>query len=104
MYTDKRSRKHYILIIVLALLLTIAGTVFFLRPDDKVDEESLQAIKAAVMRSALQCYVVEGAYPAELDYLIENYGLTVNTEDYYVNYEAFAENLPPNVIITHRKK
>ena len=35
----------------------------------------------AVQQSALQCYTVEGAYPPNLEYLEENYGLRVNTTD-----------------------
>ena len=36
-------------------------------------------------------------YPPSLAYLTENYGLQVNTEDFYVTYDAFASNLPPTV-------
>ena len=60
------------------------------------------AIREAVQRSALQCYVVEGVYPPNLQYLEDNYGLQVNTEDYYVSYEAFASNLPPTVKVVNR--
>jgi hypothetical protein len=41
-------------------------------------EEEAEAIKDTVSRRALQCYVIEGAYPESLDYLVENYGLAVN--------------------------
>ena len=104
MYTDRKTHKYFIVIIALVLILALAGIVTFLRPDDEVDEEGLKAIKSAVMRSALQCYVVEGVYPSDLQYLIDNYGLTVNTEDYYITYDVFGENVPPNVIVTYRKK
>ena len=55
-------------------------------------------------RSALQCYAVEGVYPPNLQYLEDNYGLQVNTKDYYVSYEAFASNLPPTVKVVNRKE
>ena len=34
------------------------------------------------------------------EYLEENYGLQVNTRDFYVTYEAFASNLPPTIRVT----
>ena len=45
----------------------------------------------------MQCYVVEGVYPENLSYLEENYGLQINTRDFYVAYDAFASNLPPDI-------
>ena len=67
-------------------------------------EETTRSLKEAIQRSALQCYVVEGVYPPDLDYLKENYGLTVNSKDYYIDYEIFAENLPPEIRVIPRKK
>ena len=64
--------------------------------------DSVQAITETVQKLALQCYVIEGAYPAGLDYLEENYGLTVNKEDFKVVYTPFAENLPPDVKVLVR--
>ncbi len=64
--------------------------------------DSVQAIEEAVQKLALQCYVIEGAYPDSLAYLEENYGLTVNKEDFKVMYTPFAENLPPDVRVLVR--
>ena len=63
-------------------------------------EEGAQAIRDAVLRSARQCYVVEGVYPPDLEYLEENYGLRINTEHYYITYDAFSSNLAPDVIVS----
>ena len=65
-------------------------------------EEGAEAIREAVRRSALQCYVVEGVYPPDLEYLEDHYGLRVNTEDYYVIYDIFASNQPPDIRVTKR--
>ena len=50
----------------------------------------------------MQCYAVEGSYPASLDYLEENYGLLVNHDRFIVTYEAFASNLMPQVNVLER--
>ena len=49
------------------------------------------------MEKALQCYVIEGSYPSDIEYLEENYGLTVNKQEYMIIYTPFAENLPPDI-------
>lgn len=59
-------------------------------------------VREAVKNAALSCYAVEGAYPAELSYLMENYGLTYNEEQYIVSYDAFAENLFPDIRVLER--
>ena len=56
-----------------------------------------EAVREAVLRSAVECYTVEGAYPENLDYLIQNYGLTVNQDNYIIVYEVFASNQLPEV-------
>ena len=104
MYSDSTSKKRsrllwlFILIVLAALILLIAVK----KPGRDISEESAAAIQAAVQRSARQCYVVEGVYPPSLQYLEENYGLQVNTEDFYVTYDAFASNLPPTVYVTSK--
>ena len=66
-------------------------------------EESAVAIQQTIRRSALQCYVIEGVYPPNLQSLEENYGLQVNEKDFIIHYEAFASNLPPAVRVMIRQ-
>ena len=100
MYTDAVKKKRGWLLLLLLVLVVLAA-IFFLRKNAGRDlsAESAAAIQAAVERSALQCYVVEGVYPPDLDYLESHYGLQINTDDFYVTYDAFASNLPPTVIV-----
>ena len=67
-----------------------------------LDSASAQALRQAVLQAAVQCYAVEGSYPALLDYLEENYGLLVNHDRFIVTYEAFASNLMPQVNVLER--
>ena len=60
------------------------------------------AVRQAILRSAAECYAVEGAYPASLDYLQAHYGLTVNRQDYIIIYEAYASNQLPDVQVLIR--
>lgn len=103
MYSDRRKTRSGLLALVFALLLlaVLAAAVFGHSGRD-VSEESAAAIREAVRRSALQCYVVENAYPPDLQYLQDNYGLQINTEDYYVVYDCFSSNLPPSIRVIVR--
>ena len=105
MYTDavKTRRRRWRLlalgILVLALVLLLVNAA----PGRDLGEESAAAIKAAVQRSALQCYAVEGVYPPNLAYLEDHYGLQVNTKDFYVSYDAYASNQPPAIRVTSKR-
>ncbi len=105
MYSDRRkSRAPYF--IALALLLLVALGAYALAGgimNGDMEEESAASLKAAVERGALQCFVVEGVYPPNLKYLEEHYGLQINHEDYYVTYDAFASNIPPEIRVTVRE-
>ena len=63
----------------------------------KVSENRLTEIEETVERYALLCYATEGAYPPDIDYLVENYGLVVNRDKYIYAYEPIAENIRPQV-------
>ena len=98
MYSDKKKKHTFWIWIVLALAaIFVLVYTFAGHSGEDLTEESAAAIQEAVRRSAMQCYVVEGVYPENLSYLAENYGLQINTRDFYVVYDAFASNLPPDI-------
>ena len=98
MYQDKVSHKQRnILLILLCAVFLVCGYFAFSGSSGDLDEETATAIQDAIRKGALQCYVVEGVYPPDLAYLQDHYGLQVNTDNYYVVYEAFASNLPPTI-------
>lgn len=104
MYTDRKKRYAPALLLAAAALLVLLAVLAGVRmtSEREIAAESAAAVKAAVVRSALQCYVVEGVYPPDLQYLEEHYGLQLNREDYYITYDAFASNLPPDIRVTPR--
>ena len=58
-----------------------------------------QFVYDAVHRAALTCYAVEGAYPSDLAYLRENYGLAFDESGYRVTYSTFASNVVPDIYV-----
>lgn len=105
MYFDtKRHVLRWIMPLLLVLLLALGVKLFLVdRPARQVQEETAYAIAETIRERARQCFAVEGVYPESLDYLIENYGLRINTTDYYVVYEVFADNLPPDIRVAKKE-
>ena len=103
MYSDRAKKRTGVIALLLGVLL-LAGLSYlcFGHWGRDVSEEAAAAIRETVRRSALQCYVVEGVYPPDLQYLTDNYGLQINTEEYYVVYDCFASNLPPTIRVIGR--
>ena len=70
------------------------------RLSQTADREQTELLREAVNQATISCYATEGRYPADLDYLIEHYGLQVDTEHYIVTYEIFADNVRPRIRVT----
>lgn len=104
MYSDKKKKYTRTIIAIVAAVLAAAAVLWSLTggAGKNLTEESETAIREAIRRCALQCYVVEGVYPPDISYLEQNYGLTVNREDFYITYDAFASNLPPDIIVSRK--
>ena len=99
MYSDKAEKNRPWLWYTLAAVVLIALIWLFIRlaGGSENRENAAAAIREAVETSARQCYVVEGVYPPDLRYLEENYGLQINTAEFYVVYDIYASNMPPTV-------
>lgn len=97
-----RDHKFITVCVILAIIVVcvVFYSVFTVTAEDIADREN--AIKETVQERALQCYVIENAYPESLAYLEENYGLTVNKEDYLIVYDLFAENQPPQIKVIYQ--
>lgn len=104
MYVDKKRRRWLWGVFAAVAVLLCTGVYFLTVPSSgrDMEEGSITALAEAVERSARQCYVVEGFYPPSLEYLEENYGLQINTDDYRVVYSVFASNLAPSVQVIRR--
>lgn len=62
-----------------------------------------KSIRESVYRAAMTCYACEGAYPESFEYLCENYGVSVDPQDYAVYYEVFASNIMPEITVVSLK-
>ena len=65
----------------------------------RADQENLSMAEQAIRRAAVECYALEGWYPDSLDYLVEHYGIRVDTSRYLVDYQFVASNLMPDITV-----
>ncbi len=66
---------------------------------EKNENLSKEAAYGIIEKSVMQCYASEGSYPANLEYLQEHYGLILDEEKYIYEYNIFASNVMPEIII-----
>ena len=98
---EKHNIAHYIP--VLLLITMVFEFAFFSNlalSDNSV--RNREVLEKALNRSISQCYALEGMYPPSLDYLIDNYGLTYDSEHYFIDYRFIGSNLRPDVTIIER--
>ena len=92
---------------VLRLLAVGAALLFFFlglsNLEDGHREEGKKQLEQAIRRSAVACYATEGIYPPNLEYLEEYYGIQIDESRYTVIYDAFAENLMPDITVLEKE-
>lgn len=91
-----------LVLLLFAIALIVALWVAFGFVAEQAKEQGAQTLRDSIMDAAMQCFAIEGCYPPSLEYLQENYGLSVNEDDYTVVYVAFASNVPPSVDVRMR--
>ncbi len=96
------SRKNTIINMVLMAVILLIAYWGLTSLDSKSDELQLRTLSDAITRSCAHSYATNGAYPASLDELVENYGLQINEEKYIVHYDAFAPNIMPDIQVFNR--
>ena len=89
------SRKTLIFTII--LIITVG--ILLNTADESLEVERLENLEKAIHKSAVACYAIEGFYPADIEYLRENYGLMVDEGRYTVIYDAFASNILPEITV-----
>lgn len=85
--------------ILFAVILVAAMVILMSTADSGLEDERLESLAQAVHKSAVSCYAIEGFYPADLEYLRENYGLMIDESRYTVIYDAFASNILPDITV-----
>jgi len=94
-----RRRRSRIIAVVVCLVLCAAIVFAFAASGDISRRQGVTTMRETVIDAAQQCAAIEGSYPSSLSYLENHYGLIINHNDYLVNYEWLADNIPPSVTV-----
>jgi hypothetical protein len=96
-------KKHHAarLIATIALFILIAAGLWFgsARVGKQESAGQLVRVQEAIRRAAVNCYAVEGCYPASVSYLEEHYGVQIDRTRYSVWYECIGANVMPTVVV-----
>ena len=90
--------------IIFTVIILITVVLLFMSAVDsaavKADSSATITLEKAIKKAAVQCYAIEGFYPPEPDYLVENYGVIIDYNKYAVSYISFTSNIIPDIKVT----
>ena len=102
-YFDHRKESHPLRNLLLSvgffLVILAACGLGFNFISRQSSEEEMATLEQAILKSVAHCYAVEGVYPESLDYLKEEYGISYDSEKYFVDYQIWGENIMPDITI-----
>jgi hypothetical protein len=81
---------------VIIIALVFIGTNRFY---SNVNGKQITIVQHAVESAAIQCFALEGAFPPNLEYLEQHYGLKLDRQRYIYDYNVFASNIKPEINI-----
>ena len=96
----KKKRVPWVFLVILWVFGFVLLAVDNLEEDRQMQD--IRRLEQALHRSAVACYAVEGAYPSDVAYLREHYGLTYDERRYTVHYELVASNFMPTIEVMVR--
>ncbi|MBQ3329262.1 MAG: hypothetical protein IJG88_04840 [Eggerthellaceae bacterium] len=97
-----RRRRVRIAAALVCVLLCVVLAALVLVSSRVSEEQAELTLHDTITTAAMQCAAVEGSYPSSLAYLEERYGVVYNHDRFIVNYEWFADNVPPTVTVVRR--
>jgi hypothetical protein len=99
MIIQSRLRVYVRIILPIALFL-IALALFVLAVSKiagKSENEGMHLTEESIRRAAVQCYALEGVYPADFEYLKDHYAVRPDESKYIIYYTYTASNLMPEI-------
>ncbi len=99
----RERQKNYLAGVLLKIILTAFVLLCFyygtLRAGEANREEYAARLADSVRKAAVQCYALEGQYPADIDYLRNHYGLRFDEDKFVVHYSGAGANLMPDITV-----
>lgn len=104
MYGIRKPYRRILFTALTAAACIVLLILFSLRVSNSARTQQAQLVRQAVLRAAVNCYATEGFYPPDLQYIIDHYGVQVDSSTFIVSYDAYADNLLPDIRVLERGK
>jgi len=66
--------------------------------------EGVRLLEEAIIRAAVHSYAVNGYFPESIEYIVDNFGIYVDTSLFVVHYDVFASNLLPDIRVLELRR
>ena len=99
------NSRSYVKYAASFILFAAFFAIFFLgisNVSTKTDEKQAESLELAITRGIAHCYATEGHYPEDLSYLVSHYGISYDSNKYFVDYTVLGENIFPEVTIIEK--
>lgn len=95
-----RRRRVRIIVVCCLVVVAVLACLAYSAAQANAREQGAAALHDSIISAAKQCCAIEGSYPSSLEHLEQDYGLSINHDEYVVSYESFADNIMPTVVVT----
>ncbi len=85
--------KFFLMFLILLITVVFCAPLLELLQGNKARE--IEFMQQTVQKALVQCYALEGSYPATIEYLSENYGVQLHKDQYVYYYRPWAANFMP---------
>lgn len=100
------KKKHHLRNLVISGILFLAiGACFYIGVQSvsvRTRQEQRKSLEDALRKAIVHCYVTEGQYPENLDYIKQQYGIQYDSQTYFVDYQIVGANIMPDLTIIEK--
>ena len=91
-------------VLAVAIVILVLGTMLFSFLDLDMNRQAIESLRNNVTEACVQCYAIEGTYPADVSYLETHYGIRYDAAKYAVSLHAGSVNELPAVEVALRRR
>lgn len=101
LYKSKKGIPAPGIILTAAIFVVVAGILFgqIKNMSKEVGQRDVDMLKDALDNAVVTCYAIEGRYPESLEYIEEHYGVKIDREKYFVDYNKNLINMKPQISV-----
>ncbi len=92
-----KNNKGLFLSLIFSLSIISTVIIGFYEVEEDIDSTEVERLESSLKDAAVHCYSIEGFYPADIDYLIDNYGVVVDFKEFNIYYATIGSNILPEI-------